>query len=136
MLDKKRGILSAFIFFGIAALFFPATALENSIANAQEELVEDLVEDLVEEEMYPIPYEAKEEHSNNGYYYNNDNYYEEEKNNNYYSYNKDKIKKDPIVKINKKLFICKHVPGQMNFSLVLYHHLLHHFQQGLIVVNI
>ncbi|HSF49796.1 MAG TPA: hypothetical protein VLA74_03470 [Nitrososphaeraceae archaeon] len=96
MLDKKVGIFNAFIFFGIAALFFPATALENSIAYAQGE------------EMYPLPYE-KEERSSNGYYYNNDNYYEEEENNNYYTYNKDKIKNDPIVKIKKKLFVCENI---------------------------
>jgi len=35
MLDKKLGIFSPLLFFGVAALF-PATALQNSIANAQE----------------------------------------------------------------------------------------------------
>jgi hypothetical protein len=36
MSDKKVGICSAFLFFGVAALFLPATALQNSIAMAQE----------------------------------------------------------------------------------------------------
>jgi hypothetical protein len=36
MLDKKLGIFSPLLFFGVAALFLPATALQNSIANAQE----------------------------------------------------------------------------------------------------
>ena len=36
MSDKKIGIFSAFLFFGIAALFVPATALQNSIAMGQE----------------------------------------------------------------------------------------------------
>jgi hypothetical protein len=113
MLNKKIRIFSIFIFFGIAALFFPATALENSIANAQ-----------VEEEMYSLPYES----SGNGYYNNNDNYFyiekenEKEKeyyyNNDYYSYNKDKTKKDPIVKINKKLFICENAQPNEFFQCV------------------
>jgi len=36
MLDKKLGIFSPLLFFVVAALFLPATALQNSIANAQE----------------------------------------------------------------------------------------------------
>ena len=36
MSDKKIGIFSALLFFGVAALFLPATALQNSIAMAQE----------------------------------------------------------------------------------------------------
>src|SRR5215212_8738945 len=36
MSDKKVGICSALLFFGVAALFLPATALQNSIAMAQE----------------------------------------------------------------------------------------------------
>jgi len=36
MSDKKVGIFSALLFFGVAALFLPATALQNSIAMAQE----------------------------------------------------------------------------------------------------
>jgi hypothetical protein len=94
MLDKKIRIFSVFIFFGIAALFFPATAFSNAVANAQQE------------EVYSLDYQ--EEEARDGYYYNNDNYYgEEEENNNYYTYNKDNIKKDPIVKIKKKLFVCE-----------------------------
>ena len=73
MSDKKVGIFSAFIFFGIAALFFPATTLENSIANAQEE-------------EYSLFYEE-----------GSDGYYNDDNDENYYSY-KDNIKKDPIVK--------------------------------------
>ena len=80
--NKKVGLFSAFLFVGVAALFFPATALENSIANAQEEV-------------YPLYYEE----DSDGYY----NDYNEE---NDYSY-KDNIKKDPIVVIKKKLFVCR-----------------------------
>ncbi len=36
MSDKKVGIFSALLFFGVAALFVPVTALQNSIAMAQE----------------------------------------------------------------------------------------------------
>ena len=36
MLDKKIGVFSVFLLFGIAAIFFPATALQNSIAMGQE----------------------------------------------------------------------------------------------------
>ena len=36
MSNKKVGIFSALLFFGVAALFLPATALQNSIAMAQE----------------------------------------------------------------------------------------------------
>ena len=36
MSDKKIGIFSALLFFGVAALFVPVTALQNSIAMAQE----------------------------------------------------------------------------------------------------
>jgi hypothetical protein len=36
MSDKKVGIFSTFLLLGIAAIFFPATALQNSIAMAQE----------------------------------------------------------------------------------------------------
>ena len=58
--NKKVGLFSAFLFVGVAALFFPATALENSIANAQEEV-------------YPLYYEE----DSDGYYndYNEENDY-------------------------------------------------------------
>ena len=36
MSDKKIRIFSAFLLFGIAAIFVPATALQNSIAMGQE----------------------------------------------------------------------------------------------------
>ena len=36
MSDKKIRIFSTFLLFGIAAIFFPATALQNSIAMGQE----------------------------------------------------------------------------------------------------
>ena len=36
MLDKKLGVFSAFLLLGIAALFLPSTALQNSIAMEQE----------------------------------------------------------------------------------------------------
>ena len=36
MLDKKIGIFSTLLFFGIATLFVPVIALQNSIAMAQE----------------------------------------------------------------------------------------------------
>ena len=36
MSEKRVGIFSALLFFGVAALFLPATALQNSIAMAQE----------------------------------------------------------------------------------------------------
>ena len=36
MSGKKVGIFSALLFFGAAALFLPATALQNSIVMAQE----------------------------------------------------------------------------------------------------
>ena len=36
MLDKKLGVFSAFLLLGIATLFLPSTALQNSIAMGQE----------------------------------------------------------------------------------------------------
>ena len=36
MSDKKIRIFSTFLLLGIAAIFFPTTALQNSIAMAQE----------------------------------------------------------------------------------------------------
>ena len=36
MSDKKIGIFSALLFIGVATLFVPVTALQNSIAMAQE----------------------------------------------------------------------------------------------------
>jgi len=55
MSGKKVGIFSALLFFGVAALFLPATALQYSIAMAQE--------------FYP---EYDQEHE---YYYDQENEY-------------------------------------------------------------
>ena len=79
MLDKKLGIFSPMLFFGVATLFLPATALQNSIANAQE--------------FYP-------EYEENEYYY--DQEYDPYKNTN----NNDNYKNGPIVNVEKKLFVC------------------------------
>ena len=107
MTNNKVGIFSAFLFVAVAALFFPATALENSIANAQEEY-------YPEEEYYPQDYEKE----NNGYYDQAYDYYpldNEKENNGYYDQAYDYYpsehykKKDPIVKIKKELFICNDV---------------------------
>ena len=84
MSDKKVGIFSALLFFGVAALFLPATALQNSIAMAQE--------------YYP-------EYEENEYYYNQE--YDPYKNDN----DNDKYKNGPIVNVEKKLFVCKDVNG-------------------------
>ena len=46
MSDKKVGIFSALLFFGVAALFLPATALQNSIAMAQEYYNEEYEENV------------------------------------------------------------------------------------------
>ncbi|HSF51824.1 MAG TPA: hypothetical protein VLA74_13775 [Nitrososphaeraceae archaeon] len=86
MVDKQTGIFSALLFFGIAALFFPATALENAVANAQEE---EYSRDYIEEEA-------------------RDGYYTIDNEESYYSY-EDNKKKDPIVVIKKKLFMCNNV---------------------------
>ena len=60
MADKKIGIFSALLFFGVAALFVPVTALQNSIAMAQEYYPE-----YEENEFYEKGYDQ---------YKNNDNY--------------------------------------------------------------
>lgn len=78
MLDKKLGIFSPLLFFGVAALFLPSTALQNSFATAQE--------------YYP-------EYEENEYYY--DQEYDPYKNNNDNNY-----KNGPIVNVEKKLFVC------------------------------
>ncbi|MGH9999786.1 MAG: hypothetical protein ACRD6Q_01050 [Nitrososphaeraceae archaeon] len=87
MSDKKVGIFSALLFFGVAALFLPATALQNSIAMAQE--------------YYP-------EYEENEYYYNQE--YDPYKNDN----DNDKYKNGPIVNVEKKLFICNNVTGSLD----------------------
>ena len=106
MTNKKVDIFCAFIFFGIAALFFPAIALENTMVNAQEELSE--VED---EEMYPLSYEEEEGSYSNNEYYNDDGYEE-----NFYDPYKDNIKKDPIVKIKKELLVCENAQTPSEFG--------------------
>jgi hypothetical protein len=85
MSDKKIRIFSALLFFGIAAIFFPATALQNSIAMAQE--------------YYP-EYEENE-------YYNDQEGYDLYKNNNY-------NKNAPIVNVEKKLFVCSNATDTPN----------------------
>ena len=113
MTNNKVGIFSAFLFVAVAALFFPATALENSVANAQEEY-------YPEEEYYPQDYEKE----NNGYYDQAYDYYplnNEEENNGYYDqaydyYPSEHYKqKDPIIKIKKELFVCDEVENDPNF---------------------
>ena len=74
MSDKKIGIFSALLFFGVAALFVPVTALQNSIAMAQE--------------YYP-------EYEENEYYYDQEGY--DLYKNNFYN------KNAPIVNVEKKL---------------------------------
>ena len=99
MINNKVGIFSAFLFVAVAALFFPATALEKSIANAQEEY-------YAEEEYYP----QDNEKENNGYYDQAYDYYPSE----HYK------KKDPIVLVKKKLFVCDDAqnrpPGIFSFA--------------------
>ena len=85
MSDKKIRIFSTFLLFGIAAIFFPATALQNSIAMGQE--------------FYP-------EYEENEYYYDQEGY-DPYKNNN-------DNKNAPIVNVEKKLFICNNVTGSLN----------------------
>jgi hypothetical protein len=53
MLDKKIGIFSALLFFGVAALFVPVTALQNSIAMAQEYYPEDEENEYYNQEYDP-----------------------------------------------------------------------------------
>src|SRR5215208_2775268 len=81
MSDKKIRIFSTFLLLGIAAIFFPATALQNSIAMAQE--------------FYP------EYDQENEYYYDQEGY-DPYKNDN----NNDNYKNGPIVNVEKKLFVC------------------------------
>jgi hypothetical protein len=57
------------------------------------------------EEMYPLSYEEEGSYSSNNEYYNDDDGYEEKS----YDPYKDNIKKDPIVKIEKKLFVCQNI---------------------------
>jgi len=80
MSDKKIRIFSTFLLLGITAIFFPATALQNSIAMAQE-----FYPEYEENEYYNQEYDPYENNNNN----NNDNY-----------------KNGPIVNVEKKLFVC------------------------------
>ena len=86
MLYKKLEVFSAFLLLGIAALFLPSTALQNSIAMGQE--------------FYP-------EYEENQYY---DQEYDPYKNDN----NNDNYKNGPIVNVEKKLFICNNVTGSLD----------------------
>jgi hypothetical protein len=81
---KKIRIFILFLLLGIAALFVPVTALQNSIAMAQEYYNED-----EENEYY------NQEHEENGYY-----------NQEYDPYKKDNNKNAPIVNVEKNLFVC------------------------------
>jgi hypothetical protein len=78
---KKIRTFSILLLLGIAASFVPATALQNSIAMAQE--------------FYP------EYDQENEYYYDEEGY-DPYKNNN----NNDNYKNGPIVNVEKKLFVC------------------------------
>jgi hypothetical protein len=98
MSDKKIRIFTTFLLFGIAAIFFPATALQNSIAMAQEFYPEYEEKDYY----YDQEYEEKD------YYY--DQEYDPYKNNN----DNDKYKNGPIVNVEKKLFICNNVTGSLD----------------------
>jgi hypothetical protein len=90
MSDKKIRIFSTFLLLGIAAIFFPATALQNSIAMAQE--------------FYP-------EYEENQYYSNQEGYDPYKNNNDNYN---DNYKNAPIVNVEKKLFICNNVTDSPN----------------------
>ena len=85
MSDKEIRIFSTFLLFGIAAIFLPATALQNSIATGQE--------------FYP-------EYEENEYYYDQEGY-DPYKNNN-------DNKNAPIVNVEKKLFVCNNVTDSPN----------------------
>jgi hypothetical protein len=85
MSDKKIGIFSALLFIGVATLFVPVTALQNSIAMAQE--------------YYP-------EYEENEYYYDQEGY-------DLYTNNNDN-RNAPIVNVEKKLFICNNATDTPN----------------------
>ena len=85
MSDKKIRIFSTFLLLGIAAIFFPTTALQNSIAMAQE--------------FYP------EYDQENEYYYDQEEYD---------PYNNDNYKNGPIVNVEKKLFVCNNATDSPN----------------------
>ena len=91
MLYKKLGVFSVFLLLGIAALFLPSTALQNSIAMGQE--------------FYP-EYEENQ-------YYNDQEEYDPYKNNN------DNNKNAPIVNVEKKLFVCNNVTDSPNDFVLL-----------------
>src|SRR5688500_2768111 len=79
---KKIRTFSIFLLLGIATLFVPVTALQNSIAMAQEYY--------------------NEEYEENGYY---NQEYDPYKNNN----NNNNNKNAPIVNVEKNLFVCNDV---------------------------
>jgi hypothetical protein len=78
---KKIRTFSIVLLLGIATLFVPVTALQNSIANAQEYY--------------------NEEYEENGYYNQEYDPYE----------NDNKNKNAPIVNVEKKLFVCNDING-------------------------
>ena len=81
MSDKKIRTFSIFLLLGIATLFVPVTALQSSIANAQEYY--------------------NEEYEENGYYNQGYDPYKNDNNN----------KNAPIVNVEKNLFVCNDVNG-------------------------
>ena len=91
MLDKKLGVFSAFLLLGIAALFLPSTALQNSIAMGQE--------------FYP-------EYEENQYYDQEDMIHTK--------IIMIIINNAPIVNVEKKLFVCNNVTdNSSNFLCML-----------------
>jgi hypothetical protein len=106
MSNKKIRIFSTFLLFGIAAIFFPATALQNSIVMGQEynpEYEENAYEEIeYYDQEYNTEYEEKA-------YKNENEYYDQE-----YNPYKNKNKNAPIVNIEKKLFVCNNVTDSPN----------------------
>ena len=84
MLYKKLEVFSAFLLLGIAALFLPSTALQNSIAMGQE-----FYPEYEENQYYDQKYDPYNDNNNN---YNN----------------------APIVNVEKKLFICNNVTDSLD----------------------
>ena len=103
MYSKKIRTFSIFLLLGIAALFVPATTLQNSIAMAQEYYPK------YEEKAYynqeNAPYQSDKKNDPYQSDKKNDPYQSDKKNDPYQS---DK-KNDPIVNVEKKLFVCNDV---------------------------
>src|ERR671913_486502 len=112
MYSKKIRTFSIFLLLGIAALFVPATTLQNSIAMAQEYYPK------YEEKAYynqeNAPYQSDKKNDPYQSDKKNDPYQSDKKNDPYQSdkkndpYQSDK-KNDPIVNVEKKLFVCNDV---------------------------